>query len=241
VWDGFVDEEGHYSQYGPDVEGQTRRLRTGDGVYFTQFGAKKLAHYIQREIQRWLTNLPVAVAVPDEPKETKESKADAASKPGPHARPLSGPTVPLSAARAVETDDLLGGNARQPTNDAIAAKVLVQGESLPAPAGRADDFAWPRREVAPVGTDPVVAATELPMTPMVPERGNAVTVAAASPTEPGGASSPAKPTVRRALRPTFADVQQQQGIYRPDYRRPQPVQQGWSWNSMFGGSSWFRR
>src|SRR5215813_8683526 len=108
VWDGFVDEEGHYAQYGPDVEGQTRRLRTGDGVYFTQFGAKKLAHYVQREIQRWLTNLPVAVAVPDEPKETKESKADAAaSKPGPRARPLSGPTVPLSAARAVETDDLL--------------------------------------------------------------------------------------------------------------------------------------
>ena len=30
---------------------------------------------------------------------------------------------------------------------------------MPAPAGRADDFAWPRRTVAPVGADPVVATT----------------------------------------------------------------------------------
>ena len=31
--------------------------------------------------------------------------------------------------------------------DALAARVLVKGEPLSAPAGRADDFAWPRREV----------------------------------------------------------------------------------------------
>src|SRR5215831_13574175 len=70
VWDGFVDEDGRYSQFGPDVEGQTRRLRTGDGVYYTQAGAKKLAHYVQREVQRWLSTpaAPVAVSVPEEPK-----------------------------------------------------------------------------------------------------------------------------------------------------------------------------
>ena len=28
------------------------RLRTGDGVYFTKFGARKLAHYVEREVQR---------------------------------------------------------------------------------------------------------------------------------------------------------------------------------------------
>jgi hypothetical protein len=246
VWDGFVGEDGNYVQYGPDVEGQTRRLRTGDGVYFTQFGAKKLAHYVQREIQRWLTNRPVAVAVPEEPKETKESKVDAAAtKSGSRARPLSGPAVPLSAERAVETDDLLGGNSRQQANDAIAVKVLVQGEAVPAPAGRADDFAWPRRNVAAVGSDPVVATTELPMTPMVAERGGSSNVATASLGEqPAGASSSApalKPMVRRPRPSYYADMQQQ-GIYRPDYRRPQPVQQPWSFNSLFGGgSSWFRR
>jgi hypothetical protein len=238
VWDGFVGEDGNYIQYGPDVEGQTRRLRTGDGVYFTQYGAKKLAHYVQREIQRWLTNQPVAMATPEEPKETKESKTEAASKSGPRARPMSGPAVPLSAERAVESDDLLGGNSRQQANDAIAAKVLVQGEAVPAPAGRADDFAWPRRSVAEVGSDPVVATTELPMTPMVAERGGSSNVASLA-DQPAGA----KPVVRRPRPSNVADMQQQQGIYRPDYRRPQPVQQQpWSFNSLFGGaSSWFRR
>jgi hypothetical protein len=33
------------------------------------------------------------------------------------------------------------------TVDALAARVLVKGEPLSAPAGRADDFAWPRREI----------------------------------------------------------------------------------------------
>ena len=55
VWDGFVDEGGRYAQQGPDFEGQTRRLRSGDGVHFTQAGARKLAHYVEREIRRVLS------------------------------------------------------------------------------------------------------------------------------------------------------------------------------------------
>ena len=36
VWDGFVDEAGKYSNYGPDYEGQVRRLRSSDGVFLHQ-------------------------------------------------------------------------------------------------------------------------------------------------------------------------------------------------------------
>src|SRR5262249_13090347 len=56
VWDGFVDEDGRFSPQGPDYLGQTRRLRTSDGVYFTKFGARKLAHYVEREIERIIGN-----------------------------------------------------------------------------------------------------------------------------------------------------------------------------------------
>src|SRR5215475_498947 len=122
VWDGFVDEDGRYAQFGPDFEGQTRRLRTSDGVYFTQAGARKLAHYVEREVQRWLSTraAPVAVSIPEEP---KVEAAAAASRSGPRARPLAGPAVPLIAERGSETGDLLGGNTRRPTSDATAAKV----------------------------------------------------------------------------------------------------------------------
>jgi hypothetical protein len=51
-------------------------------------------------------------------------------------------------ASSVGTDQLLGGPGSRPVAiDALAARVLVKGEPLSAPAGRADDFAWPRREV----------------------------------------------------------------------------------------------
>jgi hypothetical protein len=128
VWDGFVDEDGRYAQSGPDVEGQTRRLRSGDGVYFTQAGARKLAHYVEREVQRWLSTraAPVAVAIPEEPKVEPAAKVEAgaaaASRSGPHARPLAGPVVPLIAGRGSETDNLLGGNTSQPANDAMVAE-----------------------------------------------------------------------------------------------------------------------
>src|SRR5260370_29776511 len=191
---------------------------------------------------------PMAVSIPEEPK-VEAAAAAAASRPGPHARPLAGPAVSLVGDGGSETDDLLGGNARQPPNDAMAAKVLVRGEPIPAPAGRADDFAWPRRDVAPVGSDPVVATTDLPMTPMVADRSGAITDATTTATE-GATTSSAKPPVRRLVppRPTLAEMQQSQSqsFYRPDYRRP-PVQQQQSGfpslfgGGLFGGQSWFSR
>jgi uncharacterized protein len=52
IWDGFVDDQGRYVQDGPDFEGQTRRLRTYDGVYFTKAGAEKLGHYVEHDLRR---------------------------------------------------------------------------------------------------------------------------------------------------------------------------------------------
>jgi len=143
VWDGFVDEAGRFLQQGPDFEGQIRRLRSYDGVFFTKAGARKLAHYVEREINRLLAARSAPIALPTEP-----ATPDASALPGqPAPRPLAGPIVPLVAS-SVGTDQLLGGPGAPPVAiDALAARVLVKGEPLSAPAGRADDFAWPRREV----------------------------------------------------------------------------------------------
>ena len=97
VWDGFVDDGGKYSSYGPDYEGQTRRLRSGDGVYFTKYGARKLAHYVEREIRRYMNNravvnLPTGPIGPVPAAKSKE-------------RPLAGPVVPLTVTPG-NADDL---------------------------------------------------------------------------------------------------------------------------------------
>jgi hypothetical protein len=143
VWDGFVDEAGRFLQQGPDFEGQIRRLRSYDGVYFTKPGARKLAHYVEREITRLLASRSAPITLPSEP-----ATPDANAQPGqPAPRPLAGPIVPLVAS-SVGTDQLLGGPGSRPAAvDALVARTLVKGEALTPPAGRADDFAWPRREV----------------------------------------------------------------------------------------------
>ena len=158
VWDGFVDEAGRFLQQGPDFEGQIRRLRSYDGVYFTKPGARKLAHYVEREITRLLAGRSAPIALPTEP-----ATPDANAVPGqPAPRPLAGPILPLVAS-SVGTDQLLGGPGSRPAAvDALAARTLVKGEPLAPPAGRADDFAWPRREVGreqAKGETPVASAS----------------------------------------------------------------------------------
>src|SRR6266850_7555025 len=63
VWDGFVDEAGRFVIKGPDFEGQPRQLRSKDGVYFTKYGARKLAHYVEREVTRLLASRSGPIAV----------------------------------------------------------------------------------------------------------------------------------------------------------------------------------
>ena len=140
IWDGFVDEDGDYAMQGPDFEGQTRRLRTADGVYFTKAGAVKLASYVDRELRRVMPSYVTPVALPGPETTPKSGTAST--------RPDIGPVLPLTKGGGDKGGELLGGadNPPQRTSDSIAAKVLSRGETLAAPTGRADDFSWPRLE-----------------------------------------------------------------------------------------------
>jgi hypothetical protein len=154
IWDGFVDEEGKFSPQGPDYLGQTRRLRTSDGVYFTKFGARKLAHYVEREIERIGGNksVPVALPVPV----GSDPQAPNAKAGGPAQRPVAGPVVPLTETR-IAPEELIGG----PAAATGASVTLTKGEPLAAPSGRADDFSWPRGavNVEPVAVEPAAPDT----------------------------------------------------------------------------------
>jgi hypothetical protein len=212
VWDGFVDEAGRFLQQGPDFEGQIRRLRSYDGVFFTKPGARKLALYVEREIGRLMASRSAPIALPTEP-----GTPDANAKPGqPAPRPLAGPILPLVAS-SVGTDQLLGGPGSRPAAvDALAARTLVKGEPLAAPAGRADDFVWPRREVGreqargetpmasvapnaagPDGITPVTAPAALPKPKKPPQ-----TTAGQQPRGFFGVRSPQQPLEPQRPRPT---------------------------------------
>jgi hypothetical protein len=214
VWDGFVDEAGRFLQKGPDFEGQIRQLRTSDGVFFTKPGARKLAHYVEREVTRLLASRSGPITLPIEP-----ATPEASAVPGqPAPRPMAGPILPLVAS-SVGTDQLLGGPGSRPAAvDALAARTMVKGEALAAPAGRADDFAWPRREV---GREQARGDTP---------------VAATSPASPSGTATPA-PAQKQLVLPQPQPVQpQQRRQFRPAQIEQIPAQNAQpSLRDFFGG------
>jgi uncharacterized protein len=221
IWDGFVDEEGRFSPQGPDYLGQTRRLRTSDGVYFTKFGARKLAHYVEREIERIIGNkgMPVALPVPVGP----GPQAPNAKGGGQAQRPAAGPVVPLTETR-VAPEELMGGEGATPAaaTGATVTRALTKGEAFAAPSGRADDFSWPR---GAVNVEPTIAEPASPDT------------AAAD----AGAKS-AKPAQRKSAMDAYAA--QTGGERKPVQRRSRPRLNHNAWAHprpnflSFGSSGW---
>ena len=60
----FADEAGNYAAYGPDLSGKSRLLREADGILFTPAGYRKLAHFVEQEIKRDLTQARNERAIP---------------------------------------------------------------------------------------------------------------------------------------------------------------------------------
>src|SRR4029453_8083639 len=132
----------------------------------TKVGAIKLARYVEQELSRYMSNR-VPVALPS------GSVEGAPSDSKPTERPLMGPVIPLTGTakdKEKDSDKLLGAPGSSSTlGDAIATKVLANGETVAAPAGRADNFAWLNRsqtEAAAVAPETAIAEQPKPEVPV---------------------------------------------------------------------------
>jgi hypothetical protein len=136
IWDGFVGDNDEFALFGPALDGQRRRLRADDGVHFTRAGARKAAHYVERDLVRLFDLGPRGPLLPPETPEV-----------APSGRPVAGPVLPLTQP-AGSPGSLAGGEpSGQAGNDGVASRVLVEGRPVEPVAGRADDFRWPRPAV----------------------------------------------------------------------------------------------
>jgi hypothetical protein len=128
-------------------------------------------------------------------------------------------------------DALLGATpVRATSGDSVATRVLVRGEPIQAPAGRADDFVWPRRDV-------VTATGVLPPDPVEPATPAVAT--AGAPAAPGIAAAP-RPSVPR---PKREPPQQTTGggwgwFGQPRPYETRPQEQRGFFGGWFGGSRW---
>ena len=155
VWDGFVDANGLFSYSGPDIAGQQARLRNEDGITMTSEGAEKLAFFAQKPLLRLLgPAVTTGSAAPGD-----IAAAHAIARP---ANATTAPLVGLNDPALDGGDSLLGGSS--PTlasaEPSPRQRLVVSGEPLATPIGRADNFNWSGKTeaVAPLrGTDDVIS------------------------------------------------------------------------------------
>lgn len=154
VWEAFADERNRFALHGPDVNGHTTRLRTGDGVHFTRAGARKLAFFVEGDVKKLLDQrkgpepliadapaiAPLAPGVPAPAglSPAIEAAIGVESAPVVPTRPVAGPILPLNAA-------IVSPGGELATRAAIESVTKAVEAAASARTGRADDFSWPRR------------------------------------------------------------------------------------------------
>lgn len=143
IYERFLGEDGKFAAYGPDVNGQSARMRKDDGIHFATAGADKLAFYLSQSIRTFYNGGTVSVAVVDPLQGT-----DAAAMLRPPYQGLgqirllevAGAVIPISRVPA-RAGDLLTATGAQPP-----ASPFTLDQLMSAPIGRADAFG--------VGIDP---------------------------------------------------------------------------------------
>jgi lysophospholipase L1-like esterase len=140
VWNGFADESGRFSPYGPDLDGQARRMRADDGVHFTMRGYVKLAHFVEKEMRKDLNaakqerNVPLAGSEEEQAKlsgggSARGTQAPAAAAPASPAAPSASPAAPAGFIGAAS-----GQGESQPTPAPPMQEIQVGDISVVRPA-----------------------------------------------------------------------------------------------------------
>jgi len=120
TWNGFTDEAGRYSAYGPDMTGQVKRLRADDGVHFTMRGYLKLAHFVEKELRRDLNLAKIERNIPLAGNEDEQAKVMGRDV-------VPGPSEPAQPVTPTPDQD----GAAPETGDAAAAPEQAQAEQAP--------------------------------------------------------------------------------------------------------------
>ncbi len=137
TWNGFMDEGGRFSAYGPDMTGQVKRLRADDGVLFTMRGYVKLAHFPEKEIRHDLgaakleRNIPLAGSVEEQAKVTGHDLGPVASAdtPAPNADgSAAAPSSDQPVEAAAPTDAQQVAQAGEAAQDQSAPQQNQVGE-----------------------------------------------------------------------------------------------------------------
>lgn len=132
IYERFLGEDGKYSAYGPDLNGQNVRIRKDDGIHFSSAGADKLAFFVSQSVRRFYREGGISIEVADP---LAGTDAGAMLRP-----PLQG----LGQIRLLEVAGAVTPLTRSPP----PAVDLISAASIPEPAA---SFDLEQMVKAPVG------------------------------------------------------------------------------------------
>jgi hypothetical protein len=146
IYERFLGEDGKFSSYGPDVNGQNARMRKDDGIHFSSAGSDKLAFYLNQSIRNFYRGGGMTVEVADPLLGTDAAAMVRLPYQGLgqiRLLEVAGAVIPLSRSPNRAGDLLTATSVPEP----VPAFTLDQ--LMTAPVGRVDAFG--------VGVDPTVA------------------------------------------------------------------------------------
>jgi len=127
TWNGFSDQFGNFSAYGPSVEGVTKRLRDNDGIGFTAEGNRKLAEFAASVIKRDLAaarrerSIPLAGDEQQQEQIVRLSEGSDTQADGKDNKAEAEGTPDETAIAAVPTDDSRSGQRSTQTSGSSRA------------------------------------------------------------------------------------------------------------------------
>ncbi len=194
TWNGFADEAGRYSPYGPDMTGQVKRLRADDGVHFTMRGYLKLAHFVEKDLRSDLNLAKIERNIPlagNEEEQAKVMGRDVVTGPAETGQTPAPSPDPSSAEAGGTAEQATGGEAPQPQESNVGEVSVVRPEI--------DQTLQAAQSMSPQGAPAGASDTEM----ITSELGNGLTAVAtlSSVADPTLASS--RPRLPLSQRPYY--------------------------------------
>lgn len=137
IYERFTDENGNYTDFGPDLNGQQTRMRRDEGIFLTEAGSNKVAFYVSQAMRTYYRGGTASIEVADPLEGTDAQVMVRLPFQGQgqiRLLEVAGAVLPLTTDPQ-RSAELVNARDAEPDAEPFTLKDLVT-----APVGRADAF-----------------------------------------------------------------------------------------------------
>lgn len=137
IYERFTDENGNYTDFGPDLNGQQTRMRRDEGIFLTDAGSDKVAFYVSQAMRTYYRGGAATIEVADPLEGTDAQVMVRLPFQGQgqiRLLEVAGAVLPLTTDPQ-RSAELVNARDAEPDAEPFTMKDLVT-----APVGRADSF-----------------------------------------------------------------------------------------------------